>query len=32
MNVDKKRITHYLHDILSNTRDIEKLLNGIEET
>lgn len=26
MNVEKKRITQYLHDILSNTRDIENLL------
>ena len=26
MNIDKKRITQYLHDILSNTRDIENLL------
>jgi len=25
MNVEKKRITQYLQDILSNTRDIEKL-------
>lgn len=26
MNVEKKRIIHYLHDILSNTRDIANLL------
>src|SRR5574337_838779 len=26
MNVDKKRIIQYLHDILSNTRDVENLL------
>lgn len=26
MNIDKKRVTQYLHDIISNTRDIEKLL------
>ncbi|NUO09523.1 MAG: DUF86 domain-containing protein [Candidatus Brocadia sp.] len=26
MNVEKKRVTQYLHDILSNTRDIESLL------
>lgn len=30
MNVEKKRITQYLHDILSNTRDIEKFLSGVE--
>jgi len=26
MTIEKKRITQYLHDILSNTRDIENLL------
>jgi uncharacterized protein YutE (UPF0331/DUF86 family) len=26
MNIEKKRITQYLQDILSNTRDIEKLV------
>ncbi|MCK6468219.1 MAG: hypothetical protein L6Q53_08525 [Candidatus Brocadia sinica] len=34
--IEKNHITslirQYLHDILSNARDIEKFLNGIEKT
>jgi uncharacterized protein YutE (UPF0331/DUF86 family) len=31
MNVEKKRITQYLHDILSNTRDMESLLKEYDD-